>query len=94
MSRNGWKAGRKIRKREWYEMNSENLNKGALVSILIVCADAFVLIPFLFWITEEGIIKEENLYPFVLGLMAFQFVVIIMILTWAAIKDSREGKYI
>lgn len=65
MSRNGWKAGRKIRKREWHEMESENMKKGALVAMLILWADAFVFIPLLFWITEEGIINEEIFCYFV-----------------------------
>ncbi len=89
MSRNGWKAGRKIRKREWHEMESENMKKGALVAMLILWADAFVFIPLLFWITEEGIINEEIFCYFVLGFTAFQFVVIIMFFIWAGIKDSR-----
>ena len=89
MSRNGWKAGRKIRKREWYEMNSENLNKAVMKAIIYLWLDAFVLFVLLIQITEEGTIKDENLYLFVLGFMAIQLLVIIIQFVRAAKKDSR-----
>lgn len=89
MSRNGWKAGRKIRKREWYEMNSENLNKAVMKAIIYLWLDAFVLFVLLIQIIEEGAIKDENLYLFVLGFMAIQLLVIIIQFVRAAKKDSR-----
>lgn len=88
MSRNGWKAGRKIRKREWHEMNSENLNKAVMKAIIYLWLDAFVLFVLLIQITEEGTIKDENLYLFVLGFMAIQLLVIIIQFVRAAKKDS------
>ena len=89
MSRNGWKAGRKIRKREWYEMKCENLNKAVMKAIIYLWLDAFVFFVLLIQITEEGTIKDENLYLFVLGFMAIQLLVIIIQFVRAAKKDSR-----
>lgn len=70
-------------------MNSENLNKAVMKAIIYLWLDAFVLFVLLIQITEEGAIKDENLYLFVLGFMAIQLLVIIIQFVRAAKKDSR-----
>ena len=70
-------------------MNSENLNKAVMKAIIYLWLDAFVLFVLLIQITEEGTIKDENLYLFVLGFMAIQLLVIIIQFVRAAKKDSR-----
>jgi len=70
-------------------MNSENMNKAVLKAIIYLWLDAFVLFVLLIQITEEGTIKDENLYLFVLGFMAIQLLVIIIQFVRAAKKDSR-----
>lgn len=70
-------------------MNSENMNKAVLKAIIYLWLDAFVFFVLLIQITEEGAIKDENLYLFVLGFMAIQLLVIIIQFVRAAKKDSR-----
>lgn len=71
-------------------MNSENMNKAVLKAIIYLWLDAFVFFVLLIRITEEGTIKDENLYLFVFGFMAIQLLVIITQFVRAAKKDSRE----